>query len=129
MPPAAALGQQVGDPHKAAPAVAIVQDLHRGIVMSETTGSDYRPNEPSRVIVDIDNELIRDQTVDERDDPRTVLETGIDKETWRKTLMRCPDVANGRPDVFRGSLNDHFPPNGCHVDLPFRFGTIVLLRC
>src|SRR5579859_7571643 len=74
------VGKQVGDPNKAAPAFAGVQNLHRGIVMGETTGSDDGPDEPACFIVDVDDELACHQTICERNNPCPVVEACVDKK-------------------------------------------------
>jgi hypothetical protein len=77
--------EQVGDPDESAALLAIGKYLSRGIVVSEPPSA-CGPDEPARVVVEVDDQLTHHHAVAEGDDPGGTLEAGI--ETKPSTRRR-----------------------------------------
>ena len=71
--------------------------------MRKSRGADNRPDELACPIIDVDDELTRDEAVPEGDHARAVLETSVDDEPWNKACIgpqhheRPPTRRSGEP--------------------------------
>src|SRR5207245_7750093 len=80
----------------------------------------------ARGVVDVDDQLARDQPVAEGDDPGAVFEAGVDDESRRQALVHGADVANGGPDALGAIVDEDFLADRRHTDL--LWSTLIRLR-
>ena len=92
--------QQVGDPHQAAAALAVGEHLHRGVVVRQPA-ADSGPGHATILLVDIDDQLARDDAIGKGDDARvTALDPAIGDEAFHQSRVQRADVAE-RPTRHR----------------------------
>jgi hypothetical protein len=106
--------QQIGDPHHGAAIGAVREHLHRRAVVREARAADQRPRERARLVVDVDDQLARDEAVPEGHHPRAPLERRVDDEARRLAPVDRAHVADGVPDVTGRSLDCDLASDRCH---------------
>jgi hypothetical protein len=90
------MGQEIRDPDEPGPAVVVGEDLRRRVVMGHLP-ADHRPGEPACLVVEIHDDLARDEPVAERDDARAIFELDVGHEAGRETPVQRTDVPQRIP--------------------------------
>ena len=92
----ASCGAGIRNPDEAASPVAVREDLRRCVVMGHLP-ADHRPGETTSGVVEIDDELARDEAVAERHDARAIFEPDICDESGREPQVERSDVPKRIP--------------------------------
>jgi hypothetical protein len=71
---------------------AVWEHLRRGVVVCHSPADD-RPHESASLVVDIDNQFARDDSVPKRYDPCSVFEANIGDEARCQAPMESSDIS------------------------------------
>src|SRR5262249_36685650 len=110
--------QQVGDPDEPAAAVAVREDLSRGVVVREAA-TDHRPDEAPRLVIEVDDQLSCHRAVAEGDDAGALFEVRVDDEAGDQTGVERTDVAERRPHVLGTRIDRDLLADGSHASPSF----------
>ena len=111
--------QHVGDPHEAAGVLAVRDDLRRRVVVGRPQWAlDHRVDEAAGVVVDGDEHLPGNRTVDEGDDPGVAVGLGGDDEAAGEPLVHGAEVAQRGPDGVGRGGDGELLTDGCHGGPP-----------
>src|SRR3954470_9128163 len=119
--------EEVAVPDEQGPAVRLLRDVHRGVVVL-IGAADYRPDETAIVVVEGDETLSQDRAGEERDDARVALEVRVGGESRDQPAMQCPEVPDRVPDLLGARVDDGLLAYGCHSAPSFGCRCGVLVR-
>jgi O-antigen/teichoic acid export membrane protein len=105
--------QYVGDPHHAAAALAVGEDLDRRAVLLHPRADDG-VDQPLARIVHGDQQFLRDIAIGESDGARIAVELAVGDEAWRHALMHRAVIAHRRPDVVGTGVQRNVLVDGSH---------------
>jgi hypothetical protein len=107
------IGHQIRYPNGSTLVLALRENLHRRVVVSEGLAAS-RPRMSAGLIIDIDDELTHDHSIRKRNDAPVTFEFTVYYEAWYQTFVNGADIADRVPNKFFASLDFNFFVDSSH---------------
>ena len=87
------------------------------VVRDRQTRLDHCVDQPTSLVIDIDDQLTDQRATVESEDPNISVKARVDDLARDKTSVHRPHIANRRPDAGGVRLDNDFFADGCYLSV------------